>query len=163
MGGQNLNFASPIDAARSLLSSVNALAPLAGADQGETVTGSAVPASDRIWTSMRSGRDYKVRIEGDYIYTEWVNLPASLSSTAAFVRSELKKAGDRWVGKSRAWIPYNYSGQRRWCSVEGGIEITSVTQSRIEGRAEAHAGFDAKKCEPQGLYWESFTWIPKDQ
>lgn len=61
-----------------------------------------VPTSERVWTSMMSGNDYKVRIDGDYIYVMRVNLPAARQSTAAFVRSELSKSGDNGLENPRS-------------------------------------------------------------
>ncbi len=125
---------------------------------------------------MKSGRDYKVRIDGDYIYTEWVNLPPVLQSTAAFMRSELKKDGEKWIGKVRTNLPYPYkssygdywrTGQQmgtenvNWCTEEPEFEIDSISDSRIEGRSLSPSSFDARKCKPGKMEWVSFTWIPK--
>jgi len=74
----------------------------------------------------------------------------------------VKKTGEKWVGKTNAYLAFQYYDQVRWCSTETGIEITSVTPSRIEGRAETFTGFNARKCEPKGTKWKPFTWIPKE-
>jgi hypothetical protein len=161
-GGENLNFASSIDAARSLLSSLHALAPLPGVGQGETVPGSAVPASDRVWTSMTSTNDYKIRFDGDYIYAVRVNLPTSLSGTEAFTRSELKRTGKTWAGKTHFRLPLNYDGKVRWCSFDLDTTITSVSESRIEGMINKPKKLDARECEASEFSPTSFTWIPKE-
>jgi hypothetical protein len=80
-----------------------------GATSKTVATSSAGLNKEKVWTSMTSGRDFKVRIDGDYIYTEWVNVPPQLKTTAAFMRSELKKDGDKWVGKSRSNLPHEYN------------------------------------------------------
>ena len=125
---------------------------------------------------MDSGRDYKLRIDGDFIYGEWVNIPPVLQSTAAFGRIELKKTGDKWVGKGRSLMPYAFkssymdywkTGQRmgtenvKWCTFEHDIEIEKMTESRIEGRSMSFSTFDEKKCQPGKMEWRSFVWIPK--
>src|SRR5207253_803865 len=107
------------------------------------------------WTSMTTGRDFKVRFDHDYIYTEWVSLPWQLQSTPAFVRSELKKTGDIWVGKTRVNMPcevQSWAGQNvRWYTIETEMQILKVSDSRIEGRSLAYpAGIDCKKGKPKG-------------
>ena len=78
------------------------------------------------------------------------------------MRSELKKSGSKWVGKTHAYLPYKYYAQVRWCSTDTDIEITLISPSRIEGRATSFTGFNARKCEPKGTELKPFTWIPKE-
>lgn len=171
--GENLNFASPSNVVAPLLTS-SAIRPLGTSVTVDRVE-SMISAGERIWTSMTSGRDFKVRVEGDYVYIDWV-LPSALQQTPAFMRYELKKNGNKWVGKVRAYLPHEYksgyfdfwkTGQTmgtanvNWCSQESEVEIDSILESRIEGRALGSATFDAKKCKPGKLEWSSFTWIPK--
>jgi hypothetical protein len=54
---------------------------------------------------LAQGHDYKVRIDGDYIYVQWINLPPELQSTDTFTRSDLKKSGDKWIGKRVSNVP----------------------------------------------------------
>lgn len=159
VGGENLNFAVSIGQAKPLLTGAHNAVSLDGASLGEaeSTTGAL---GDRLWTSLTTGHDYKVRIDGDFIYTEWTNVP--WNGTGAFMRSELKKSGSKWVGKSHANLPFKYYAQVRWCSTETDIEITMVSPSRIEGRTAAFTGFNARKCESKGTEWKPFTWIPKE-
>jgi trypsin-like peptidase len=160
--GENLNFAVPSSSILPLLTN-STVQPLATA--AKPLTTSLVANKERIWTSMTTGRDFKVRIDGDYIYTEWVNLPSQLQTTAAFMRSELKKDGDKWVGKVRSLLPYDYKTWAvqdvKWCTVEVQFEIDKLSETRIEGRAVRAKSFDAKKCKTGELEWQSFAWIPK--
>jgi hypothetical protein len=172
--GENLNFAAPSKLIVPLMANT-AVQPLG--TSSKTVTSStAGPSNGRIWTSVTSGRDYKLRVDGDYIYTEWINLPPQLQTTTAFMRSELKKIGNKWVGKSRSNLPYEYksayfdfwkNGQTvgtenvNWCQLEFEFEIDTITDSRIEGRGLGFTSFDAKKCKPGKMEWKKFTWIPK--
>jgi hypothetical protein len=95
---------------------------------------------------------------------------------SAFERFEVKKSGDKWIGKARSNLPYEYkssytdfwkTGQTvgtsniRWCRSEVDFEIDSLSAARIEGRAQNPTSFDAKKCKPGKLEWKPFTWIPK--
>jgi hypothetical protein len=161
--GENLNFASPSKLINPLLAK-SALQPLGTMSRVDSSTAPSV-TGESIWTSMTSGRDYKVRIDGDYIYTEWVDLPSALKSTTAFSRSELKKQGGKWIGKTIAYMPFNYKQydvtKTIWCRVEVDTEIDKMSASRIEGESQLPASFNAKKCQPEKLEWKAFTWIPK--
>src|SRR5713226_2147588 len=170
--GENLNFAAPSKLIVPLLAN-SKIQPLGT----KSVSASSAGLSkEKLWTSVTSGRDFKLRVDGDYIYTEWINLPLQLQTTAAFMRSELKRVGDKWVGKSRSYLPYEYksayfdfwkNGQTvgtsnvNWCQLEFDFEIDSLTDSRIEGRGMVFTSFDAKKCKPGKMEWKTFTWIPK--
>jgi S1-C subfamily serine protease len=156
--GENLNFAVPSKLIAALLT--NSIVKPLGATQ---VTDSSVAASkqERLWTSLTSGRDFKLRIDGDYIYTEWVNMPSALQSSGASMRQELKKAGDRWVGKTYWFFPSNYRGSVKWCRTETELEINRVSESRIEGQAQGWGAYDVKNCKPEKVESKPFTWIPK--
>jgi trypsin-like peptidase len=172
--GENLNFAAPSKLIVPLLANSN-VQPFGTASKA-VPTSSIGSNRDRVWTSMTSGRDFKVHFDGDYLYTEWINLPAQLQTTSAFMRSELKKSGDKWIGKGRSNLPYAYkssyadfwtTGQRmgtenvNWCILEIEFEIDKVSDSRIEGRSLSSTSVDAKKCKPGKMEWKPFTWIPK--
>ena len=172
--GENLNFAAPSKLIVPLLAN-SKVEPL-GTASNTVATAPTGMSRETVWTSLLSGRDYKLRVDGDYVYTEWVNLPTQLQTTTAFMRSELKKDGDKWVGKARSYLPYGFkssyadfwtTGQRmgtenvNWCTREVQFEIDRITETRIEGRSLSSKSFDAKKCKPGKLEWQSFTWIPK--
>lgn len=157
--GENLNFAVPSKLIVGLLTNA-AVQPL-GSQPKDSSVSSSNPSGERLWTSMTSGRDYKVRIDGDYVYSQWVNLPPSLQSTMAFARSELKKAGDKWVGKSVSYLPAKDGRSVKWCRIEMDVEIDAVSDSRIEGRSQGWESFKAKNCQPENVIWKPFVWIPK--
>ena len=171
--GENLNFAAPSKLITPLLKNSD-VQPLGSAKAA--VATIAERPRERIWTSLKSGRDFRVRIDGNYIYTEWVNLPPVLQSTAAFMRTELKKDGEKWIGKVRLNLPYAFkssymdfwrTGQQmgtenvNWCRDESEFEIDSMSDSRIEGQSLSPSSFDVKKCKPGKKEWQTFTWIPK--
>jgi hypothetical protein len=171
--GENLNFAVPSKSIPPLLSESN-VRPLGSAAKHD-LSPSPTQVGERVWTSMTTGKDYKIRVDGDYIYAEWI-LPPALQSTTAFMRAELKKVGDKWIGKGRSFLPYEYkstygdywkTGQRvgtpnvNWCRLEVDMEIDKFQESRIEGQAQNFTTFDAKKCQPGKLELKSFTWILK--
>ena len=115
-----------------------------------------------VWTSLRSGFDQKLRVDGEYLYVENLSFSPQLRERGAFARSELKKSDDRWVGKSRQRFPCQHMNQVKWCSIETDIEITSITATRIEGRSYLWRTFDCGRCEPEDRYWMDFSWIPRD-
>lgn len=154
--GQNLNFAATSNEVSTLLEKPTTAKSLTA---DEKVV--AVP-SGRIWTSLSSGKDYKVRLDGDYIYTEWANIPSAWGPSA-FGRGELKKAGEIWTGHARNQFPCQYGVRINWIMVDIDMEITSMTGTRIEGRAKNYQGFNCRTNAPKGeATWTSFTWIPKD-
>jgi hypothetical protein len=122
--------------------------------------------SETIWTSTTDGRDYKVRMDGDSIHAEWVNLPPALKRSSAFLHSDLKKNGDKWIGQTTAYIPFDYQHDATktiWCRVQADIEINKVSALRIEGQSQLPTSFSAKKCRLENPEWKSFAWIPKSK
>ena len=118
-------------------------------------------AGERVWTSIRTGHDFKVRIDGEYIYTQAIDLPPALQSTSAFVRTEFKKVGDKWVGKTYAYLPYQEKKSTKWCHTEMDMEIDKMSDSRIEGMAPHWSSFNVERCQPENVEMQPFTWIPK--
>jgi Trypsin-like peptidase domain len=157
--GENLNFAVPSQAISTLLtnSTVRPLGtpPVIGSNP------STPSGGDRVWTSLTAGRELSIRRDGDYIYVRWINLPAELRTTAAFMSWEFKKSGDKWVGKLRMSVPIRVGQSQYWCRQEHNAEIDAVTDSRIEGRSEVWVELDPQKCQPRKVEWKPFTWIPK--
>lgn len=162
--GQNLNFAAPSSGVKFLLAHSHEVRPL---DSIKVV--SPVSSAKSIWTSLTTGRDYKVTIDGDYVYADWLNMPAGLQGTPAFLRLEVKKGTDNtWRGKSRSYLPCqyrdNWTGQftTKWCREEYDIKVDRLSDSRIEGETLNWDRYDCRKCERKGARKESFTLIPKD-
>ena len=157
--GENLNFAVPSKLVGVLLtnSTVRPLGTVSKTDSASVPT----PAGEKVWTSMTNGRDYQVRMDGDYIYTQWVNLPPALQSTVAFIRAELKKTGDKWIGTGRLYLPISNKTSTKWCKLEEEIEVDKVTESRIEGKTLQWQSVNLRTCQPEHLQWKPFTWIPK--
>jgi S1-C subfamily serine protease len=167
--GQNLNFAAPCSEVKALLANANqqakSLESVANKSDG-------LFTEDKVWTSLTSGNDYKIRQDGDYLYVDWVNAPSG-----GFLRSELKKNSDgKWRGKTRARLPCRNRNMNfhlgpssvpvqnitNLCSLEfDDVEIDLLSDRRIEGIAIHSESLDCKKCEPKGVEHRPFTWIPK--
>lgn len=172
--GQNLNFAIPSQIVKSVLATAHAPSPIDSPSRDRFLTASAESSSQllshSLWHSLSSGRDYKLRLEGDYIYAEWINLPGQLQNTGAHADSQLKKSSDgHWRGTTTSFGPFQYqdtwTGKTlvKWCRVETDIQIDSISNSRIDGVSIAFDKIDIKKCQPQGLREVKFTMIPIEQ
>jgi hypothetical protein len=164
--GQNLNFAAPCSEVTALLVTARQQAkPLDSiASKSDGLTDGTV------WTSLMTGHDYTIRQDGDYLYTDWVNIPPEIKTAGGFNRSELKKSPDgKWRGKARTRLPCTYRsglGQdernvTNWCSREADAEIDLLSDKRIEGIFVTWEKFDCKNCEAKGVEHKPFTWIPK--
>jgi Trypsin-like peptidase domain len=156
--GENLNFAVPSKLIAAVLTN-SAVRPFGAISNTEPNSVSPAPL-ERLWTSMTSGYDMKIRIDGDFIYVT-TNLPPALQSTAAFSRAEFKKTGDKWVGKRIVYLPVKYRTGVKWCRYEADTEIDKLSETRIEGKAITWNSMDAKKCEPEHPETRPFVWIPK--
>jgi hypothetical protein len=113
------------------------------------------------WKSMTSGTVRTLRFEGDYIYGETV-LTEAAAKAGVFFLMDVKKDGDKYVGKTNARVLKAADGPA--CSVAEPIELTLVTPERIEGRAFAppvNAKIDWNSCTySPPSDWQAFTWIP---
>jgi hypothetical protein len=132
-------------------------AQAAAAQQAASKADSTLAANERVWTSMTSANDFKVRIDGDYIYIQRINLPPDLQSHGAFMRAELKKTGDKWVGK----YVFNYPPWGSCNPMQADYEIDMLSENRIEGKSLVLKSINPKKCWPETTEMKPFTWIPK--
>jgi V8-like Glu-specific endopeptidase len=175
-GGENLNFAIPINYLRGL---VDSPAPLMSLDELRvklSSSGSDVFKSDSFptrWKSLQSGTTKVLRREGDRIYVETV-LPEAQKNAGCFFLSDLQKKGDIFSGNARSSCVcaymrglgvYAQNFTNRFKD-EAAIEITSITPTRIEGRVMVRpkgTKFDCKKGEfsKPPSEWENFAWIPE--
>lgn len=123
-------------------------------------------SSGRVWRSLTTGKEYRVRVESQILRAEWVNIPAALRQHGAYIRSECRRAGSKWVGTSRSYLPCTLSegGKEEignWCRLLTRIEIDAVTESTITGRAEGLKRFDCRSCRILETVWKDFQWVPK--
>ncbi|MFZ0761635.1 MAG: trypsin-like peptidase domain-containing protein [Candidatus Sulfotelmatobacter sp.] len=165
--GQNLNFAVPCSEVASLLVTAHQhAAPLASvADKTESTL-----SNGTVWTSLTTGRDYSIRQDGDYLYMDWISIPAEIKNAGGFSRSEMRKGADgKWHGKARMRLPCRYTRGlgayartvTNWCSREDDAEIDFLSDKRIEGISIGWQKFDCRKCEAKEEERKSFALIPK--
>jgi V8-like Glu-specific endopeptidase len=175
-GGENLNFAIPINYLRGLIDSSGAAMSLDELRVKLNGSGSDVFKSDSFptrWKSMQTGTTKVLRRDGDRIYVETV-LSEAQKNAGCFFLSDLQKKGDIFGGTVRSSCVCEYTrGLGAYArnftnrfTDETAIEITSITPTRIEGRAMARpkgTKFDCKKAEfsKPPSEWENFTWIPE--
>jgi len=175
-GGENLNFAIPINYLRGLVDSPSAAISLEELRVKLSSSGSDVFKSDSFptrWKSLTTGTTKVLRRDGDRIYVETL-LSEAQKNAGCFFLSDLQKKGDIFSGNVRSSCVCEYTrGLGAYArnftnrfTDETAIEITSITPTRIEGRAMARpkgTKFDCKKGEfsKPPSEWENFTWIPE--
>jgi hypothetical protein len=112
------------------------------------------------WKSMINGSVRTLRFGGEYIYGELV-LTDAAAKAGAFALMDVKKDGDKYVGKINTKI---VSRDGKSCSLNHQIELTLVGPDRIEGRSftpPANAKVDWATCTfSPPAEWRDFTWIP---
>jgi len=175
-GGENLNFAIPINYLRGLVDSPPATMSLDELRIKLSSSSSDVFKSDSFpthWKSLTTGTTKVLRRDGDRIYVETV-LSEAQKNAGCFFLSDLQKKGDIFGGTVRSSCvcaytrglgAYAQNFTNRFTD-ETAIELISVTPTRIEGRAMARpkgTKFDCRKAEfsKPPSEWENFTWIPE--
>lgn len=160
-GGENLNLAIPINAAKTLVSS--ALKPVALNNIGQSPSAGQTPpyaasiqSQSTIWSSLTSNHHFKVHVDGDHVYAEWVDIPADLQSAGAFSTIDVNKNGNIWTGKNRGFTTFTNGGG---CHFEFDAEITSMSPTRIEGRVQAATSFNPQTCAGMRPKWADFVWV----
>lgn len=119
-----------------------------------------------IWVSETTGKDYRVTIDKDIFRAEWVNISPDSAQHGAFIRSECKRQGSKWVGVSKSFIPCTVeSGAHpkidNWCHLETNFEIDTISPTAITGQGEAFEQFDCMKCKILKSEMKEFSWSPK--
>jgi len=126
----------------------------------------APPASARIWKSQTTGREYRVWIENERLFAEWVNVPPQAAQQGASIRIECRRTGSRWVGMAQNHLPCDTteSGKRvtNFCRVTSKIEFDALEANRMTGRAEWARRFDCANCKVLEFAWHNFEWVPKE-
>lgn len=126
-----------------------------------------VDAPERVWRSLTTGREYRVRVQNERLTAEWVNIPLNERQRGAFIRTECRRTGTRWIGTSDSFLPCeSVEGGKRvsnWCRLTTKFEIHLMTDARISGRAEAPRRFDCRTCKILEPVWASFEWTPRPE
>lgn len=107
-----------------------------------------------------------MQVENDVFHAEWLNVSPELAAHGAFIRSECKRHGAKWVGTSTSYLPCTLGKDANpsldnWCHLKTKIEITSVTADGISGQGETLVRFDCKKCKILESRMKDFLWRPR--
>ncbi|HME00702.1 MAG TPA: hypothetical protein VKM93_25650 [Terriglobia bacterium] len=135
-------------------------APAQAAPKG----GNVAPAW-RTWKSQTTGNEYRVRVEKGVVYAEWVNVPADWAKQGAYLRTECRRSGGKWVGTSVSHLPCTAGeGQgtyiAKWCDLQTQTEIDSISPQRITGRGQRQSKIDCQQCKILEASWADFVWTP---
>jgi hypothetical protein len=115
-----------------------------------------------VWKSATTGKEYRVKIDGDRFTAEWSNIPPQAAQQGAYIRSECRRSGTKWIGTSRILLPCPLpNGKTKMCPMVLRFEVGSVSASRITGGGEILRDFDCNSCEVRKTAWGPFTWMPK--
>lgn len=124
------------------------------------------PVWTRVWKSETTGKEYRVRVEENRFFADWVNIPAESLKQGVYIRSECRRVGTKWAGASRVYLlcpdTADKLGKRmKGCPMTLRFEVDSITPERISGHAETLRDFDCQKCEVRQTGWGEFVWVPK--
>lgn len=173
-GAESLNFVIPVNYVRALLASSGSF-PLA--ELSERLGRSpdlfaAKPESSRLpefWKSVRSGRRWRLRQDGEHIYAEFVPPPEKdapgLGAQFSHEAVDFKKDGSVWSGIDVGWMVCDADGNR--CNLPPNpMTLTSVGPTRIEGHGDLQRGgeWDCKKCrwkKQPTTTRDDFVWLPE--
>jgi hypothetical protein len=120
----------------------------------------------KIWHSNASQHDFNVELAGDVFRATWVNIPPAAAKQGAFIRTQCRRSGDKWVGTSSINMLFAVPGappgkDTKLCALTVRFEVDSVTPVKIAGHSESLRNFDVKTCRVQQTSWSEFTWVPK--
>ncbi len=132
----------------------------------ETKPASTPAQTKDVWVSQTTGKEYHVTVAGDTFRAEWVNISPDLSAHGTYMRTECKKHGEKWIGKTASYLPCSVTDTanskiENWCHLETAIEIFSMTPDRITGNGGTLKKFDCMKCQIIEQGSKDFFWTPK--
>ncbi|HLY62986.1 MAG TPA: hypothetical protein VKV95_19745 [Terriglobia bacterium] len=118
-----------------------------------------------MWVSETTGKQYHVTVEGDIFRAEWLNVPGEWVAQGAFIRTECKRHGNKWIGTSTSYMPWSSqkgteAKVKNWCHLETKFEVDSITEETISGRGESVRKFDAGACKILKAGMSDFQWSP---
>ncbi len=120
----------------------------------------------KIWHSETTKHDFRVEVTKDLFRAEWVNLPAESAKKGAFIHTECRRTGSKWVGNSNinmlVALPDAPGGvDSKLCKITIRFEVDSVSPEKISGQGESLHSFDPVACRVNETKWAPFTWVPK--
>jgi hypothetical protein len=129
-----------------------------------TKSAAKATALPQIWKSASTGKEYRVKIDGDRFNAEWSNIPPQAAEQGAYIRSECRRSGTRWIGTSRILLPCGLpDGKTKMCPMILRFEVDFISSDHITGGGEILRDFDCGSCEVRKTGWGPFSWAPKRQ
>jgi hypothetical protein len=145
-------------------------APAPSSTKGATAgasKASTVPAKlPKLWRSEATKHDFRVEVTNDTFKAEWVNIPPVPAKQGAYIRTECRRAGAKWVGTSKLnmlfAVPNAPPGKDlKLCELTVRFEVDSISPAKIAGYSEKLTDFDVNSCKVRNSKWAEFTWTPK--
>ena len=153
-----------------LLSALLAVAPWMFSSENQGSTKPAANATAKagalpsVWKSASTGREYRVKVEGDRFTAEWSNIPAEAAKQGVYIRSDCRRTGSRWIGTSRILLGCALPDEKtKMCPMLLRFEVDFISPERITGGGEILRDFDCGTCQIRKTGWGPFTWTPKKQ
>ena len=126
--------------------------------------GSSIPA---MWKSETTRNEYRIHVSASSFTAVWTNVPKTMQHQGAYIRTECRRIGSKWIGTTRSYLPFScgsggagHPPAVHWCHILTRTEISSIAPGRIEGRGEALKSFDCDHCRILQKEWKPFTWGP---
>jgi len=114
------------------------------------------------WKSTTTGKEYRVRMDGDHFTAEWSNIPPEAASQGAYIRSECQRSGTGCRGTSKILLDCRLRGEKtKMCPMQLRFEVDFIAANRITGSGEVLKVFDCGSCEVRKTGWGQFTWVPQ--
>ncbi len=132
------------------------------AKPADTKAAKKAVALPQIWKSATTGKEYRVKIDGDRLTANWLNPPPQAAKQGAYIRSECRRSGTRWIGTSRVLLPCGLpDGKTKMCPMMLRFEVDYISPERITGAGETLKDFNCGSCEVRRTGWGPFSWTPK--
>ena len=157
-----------------MLMALLTISSFAAADQkpgpnAKSPTVASKPASaelPKIWHIDAKHRDFRVEVTNDLFRAEWVNIPRGAAKQGAYIHTECRLVGNKWVGTSSVYQAAAVSKDpavksTKMCHLTIRFEVDSITPQKITFHSEAMRNFDPAKCQLLQTAWEEFSWVPK--
>jgi len=174
-GGENLNFAIPVNYLHGLMDSPASAMTLDELRLKLSSTSDVFKSESLAtrWKSLMSGKTKIVRRDGERIYIETA-LSDAEKNAGCFDMADLQRKGDVFSGAGRYSCVCQYTrGLGAYArtltnrfTAQYEIEISKLSPTRIEGKV-TQVPKDSKLDCSKGAYskppseWKEFTWIPE--
>jgi hypothetical protein len=120
-----------------------------------------------VWRSETTGKEYRIKVDGDKLYAEWVNPSSVAAEYHSYIHTECVRKGSKWVGASEIFLPCTVGrGPQEHiantCNLKVKFEIDSMSKSLITGHTMGlkPGGFDCQTCKVLAAAWAGFKWVP---